>query len=73
MKKGEVVGIVGPNGSGKTTLMKIISGLINHYDGEYFIGDTSARDFTNKSYNKYFGIFIERPNLLEYYIIIKSS
>lgn len=29
LRKGEIVGLLGPNGSGKTTLMKILSGLIS--------------------------------------------
>ncbi|WP_167399222.1 ABC transporter ATP-binding protein [Planococcus maitriensis] len=33
IKRGEIVGLVGPNGSGKTTLMKIVNGLIVNYDG----------------------------------------
>ncbi|MCI5839210.1 MAG: ABC transporter ATP-binding protein [Peptoniphilaceae bacterium] len=34
INKGEVVGLLGPNGSGKTTLIKIITGLIEDYEGE---------------------------------------
>lgn len=34
IKKGEIIGLLGPNGSGKTTLIKIITGLINDYEGE---------------------------------------
>lgn len=37
VKKGEIVGLLGPNGSGKTTLLKIISGLINNYEGEVLV------------------------------------
>ncbi len=31
---GSLLGIIGPNGGGKTTLLKIILGLITHYQGE---------------------------------------
>ena len=31
---GEVVGLVGPNGSGKSTLLRILSGVLDGYDGE---------------------------------------
>ncbi len=67
IKKGEVIGIVGPNGSGKTTMMKIISGLIKNYEGDYFIDNLNSREFVNKNFVKYFGIYIEKPNLLERY------
>jgi ATP-binding cassette subfamily F protein 3 len=34
LKKGERVGLVGENGAGKSTLMRIISGSVEHSDGE---------------------------------------
>lgn len=34
IKRGEIIGLLGPNGSGKTTLLKIINGLVNNYNGE---------------------------------------
>lgn len=37
IKKGEIIGLLGPNGSGKTTLIKIISGLINNYEGRVLL------------------------------------
>ncbi len=64
INKGEIIGIVGPNGSGKTTMMKIISGLIKNYDGQYLIDNNDAKKFSNKQFVKNFGIYIEKPNLL---------
>lgn len=32
-ESGHVIGLLGPNGSGKTTLLKIITGLLNDYEG----------------------------------------
>lgn len=37
INSGEIVGLLGPNGSGKTTLIKIITGLINNYDGKVLV------------------------------------
>ena len=34
VKKGEILGIVGPNGSGKTTLLKIIAGITSPTTGK---------------------------------------
>ena len=34
IKTGETVGIIGTNGSGKSTILKIITGVLNHTDGE---------------------------------------
>ncbi|MCA0172937.1 ABC transporter ATP-binding protein [Bacillus sp. RAR_GA_16] len=51
LRKGEVVGLVGPNGAGKTTLMKIISGIIVQYDGQ----------FTVQGEGRSVGSLIEKP------------
>ena len=37
INSGEIVGLLGPNGSGKTTLIKIITGLINNYEGNVLV------------------------------------
>ncbi len=38
LESNSIVGLLGPNGSGKTTLIKIISGLIQDYKGEVYVG-----------------------------------
>jgi ABC-2 type transport system ATP-binding protein len=37
LPQGKIVGLMGPNGCGKTTLMKIISGMINDYQGDVMV------------------------------------
>lgn len=37
VRKGKVLGILGPNGSGKTTLIKILNGILTPTKGEAFI------------------------------------
>lgn len=37
LKKGQIMGIMGPNGSGKTTLLKILSGEIKADGGEHVV------------------------------------
>ena len=39
IKKGEVIGIVGPTGSGKSTLIDLILGLLQPSDGDFLIDD----------------------------------
>lgn len=33
LMEGKIIGLLGPNGSGKTTMIKILNGLLKHYDG----------------------------------------
>jgi len=39
IKKGEIVGIIGPNGSGKTTLFNVISGFLKPDKGDIFLNE----------------------------------
>ncbi|MFN3307981.1 MAG: ABC transporter ATP-binding protein [Anaerolineales bacterium] len=45
LKRGEILGLIGPNGSGKTTLINVITGLLPLDGGRVFIGDV---EITNK-------------------------
>ena len=48
IKKGSIVGLLGPNGSGKTTLIKVLTGLLTHYHGEVKIdGATPGYEANN--------------------------
>lgn len=52
IKKGGVIGILGPNGSGKTTLIKILTGLLRPSKGEVLI-DGKAPGAYSKSIVSY--------------------
>lgn len=46
VKKGRIVGILGPNGSGKTTFLKIAAGILSKTNGEIFIDDHKPGVYT---------------------------
>ena len=44
--QGEIFGYIGPNGAGKTTTIKILTGLIREFNGEYqFQSNTSVKNY----------------------------
>ena len=43
---GNIIGLLGPNGSGKTSLIKIMTGLINDYEGSVKIDGHSPDPYT---------------------------
>jgi len=49
LKRGDMVGLIGPNGSGKTTLLRILSGFLSPKSGSVYLsgqdlGEMSRRD-----------------------------
>ena len=48
VKRGTIVGLLGPNGSGKTTLLRILSGILSPFAGRVFIGGQPIDQLTRR-------------------------
>lgn len=42
--RGQVIGYIGPNGAGKSTTVKILTGLINDFEGEVMVNDIDIKE-----------------------------
>ncbi len=62
IKKGELVGFLGPNGSGKTTLMRIITGFFYPSSGGVFVRDYDVLKNSLQA-RKHIGYLPENPPL----------
>jgi iron complex transport system ATP-binding protein len=45
VRKGEMVGLLGPNGSGKTTLLRLVSGVLRSQQGKIILDGRELRDW----------------------------
>lgn len=65
IKKGEVVGYVGPNGSGKTTTIKILTNLIKPTSGHAYINGFDVNKSPKEALQSV-GALIEVPGVYDY-------
>ncbi len=65
IKKGDVVGYVGPNGSGKTTTIKILTNLLNPTSGHAYINGVDVNKYPKKALQSV-GALIEVPGVYDY-------
>lgn len=65
IKKGEVVGLVGPSGAGKTTLMNILLGFLKPTEGTYKIDETPLSNIYIKSFYEKIGYVQQQVYLID--------
>src|SRR5690606_27748201 len=63
---GQIIGYIGPNGAGKSTTVKILTGLIQDYEGEVRIADYDLR----KDLTRYKSIMGYVPETAELYELL---
>ncbi|MGL5675097.1 MAG: ABC transporter ATP-binding protein, partial [Cellulosilyticaceae bacterium] len=71
LKKGEVVSLLGYNGSGKSTLSKLMSGLLENYEGDILLNGTDIRTLPKEALYRYFGIGFQ--DFSKYSISLKEN
>lgn len=64
LKPGEIVGLIGLNGAGKSTLIKHIIGIMQPFEGEITLNDTTISQDIDK-YRRSFTYIPEMPILYE--------
>lgn len=61
IQKGEIYGFLGPSGAGKSTTQKIITRLVNGFQGKVWIMGKELKNWNNNYYN-HIGVGFELPN-----------
>lgn len=62
VESGEIFGFLGPNGAGKSTTQKILTGILNGYQGEVRVGGYSMKKVPRDFYQM-IGVLFEMPYL----------
>jgi iron complex transport system ATP-binding protein len=63
IKKGKLIGILGPNGCGKSTLLKSILGVLKNQEGKIQIGEKGLEEYTQKELAKKLSFVPQKSNL----------
>ena len=63
IRKGEMIGIVGPSGAGKTTLINLICRFFDPSHGSISVDGTDIRSFPVSDYRRNIGIVLQDPFL----------
>ncbi|WP_348519819.1 adenosylcobinamide amidohydrolase [Bacillus sp. 165] len=67
VKRGEMIGILGPNGSGKTTLLKLISGTLGGSKGDISLDGKEIKEYTRKELGRKMAVLPQKlEGLFEY-------
>ncbi len=64
VQNGEIFGFLGPSGAGKTTLQKILTGLLETYEGSAMVEGVECKKHTKKFYEK-IGVDFEFSTMYE--------
>ncbi len=62
IRKGEFVGLLGANGSGKTTFLKVIDGLLKHFQGTVLLDGADITKLSPKEIYKKVGLIFQNPD-----------
>ncbi|MEH6535199.1 MAG: ABC transporter ATP-binding protein [Psychroserpens sp.] len=65
IKKGEVIGLVGPSGAGKTTLMNLLLGFLKPTKGGYFVDDVELDESHMKAFYEKVGYVQQQVYLID--------
>ena len=67
-----IYGFVGENGSGKTTIMRLLTGLAELSEGEYYLFGISHKDPKLFSYRKQIAAIVETPAFIPSFTAIDN-
>ncbi len=62
IKKGEIMAVVGENGAGKSTLFKIVSGILNGYNGSVTVNGKEISEYNQRERINTIGYLSQNPN-----------